>query len=314
VSVVAPTPDHEAELAELLQEVRQIDVQSRRLVADVMSGGWHSVFKGAGLEVHDVREWAEGDDPRAVDWSVTARMGRPFVRTYVEEREQTVVFLLDLSASMTGGLGVWSLRQAAARMVACLALAAVRNGDKVGMVGFAAGVEKFVRPEQGLPHALRLVRDSLALPARSGTTDPSAALDLVARTLRRRSVVFLVSDFLGGASPGGGASLALGRCARRHDVVAVRLVAPEAEPPEAGLVEALDPESGRRVLLDLSSNRVRVAWRARTAAWRERTDRELKRRGVDVMDVRVPRTAGRDALARPILAFFRMRELRGLKR
>lgn len=307
--MAVPALDHEAELAELLQEVRQIDVQSRRLVADVMAGGWHSVFRGAGLEVHDVREYVEGDDPRAVDWSVTARMGRPFVRTYVEEREQTVVFLLDLSASMTGGLGVWSLRQAAARMLACLALAAVRNGDKVGLVGFASGVERVVRPDQGLPHALRIVRDSLALPARAGVTDPSAALDLVARSIRRRSVVFLVSDFLGGLG-----ERALGRCARRHDVVAVRLTAPEAQPPEGGLVAALDPESGRRALLDLASPRVREAWRTRTAAWRERTDRELKRLRVDVMDVPVPRAASRDAIARPILAFFRMRELRGLKR
>src|SRR5512143_2771425 len=123
--------EQDAELADLLEEVRRIDVQSRRLVTDVMAGGYVSVFRGAGLEVEEVREYVEGDDPRAIDWNVTARAGRPFVKTYVSERQLTVLFLLDLSASMTGGFGPWSARQTAARVCACLALSATRNGDRV---------------------------------------------------------------------------------------------------------------------------------------------------------------------------------------
>ena len=131
------TDDRERELSELLEEVRRIDVQAKRLVTEVMAGGYHSVFRGSGIEFDRVREHAEGDPRRAVDWNVTARMGRPFVKTYVDERELTVFFLLDLSASMDGGFSHWSARQTAARVCACLALAAVRNNDKVGLIGFS---------------------------------------------------------------------------------------------------------------------------------------------------------------------------------
>ncbi len=303
------TGDAEPGLADLLEEVRRIDVQSRRLVTDVMAGGYLSVFRGAGVEFDEVREYVEGDDPRSVDPSVTARMGRPFVKKYVDERELTVLFLLDLSASMDGGFGVWSARQTAARVCACLALSATRNGDKVGLVAFGEGVDLYVPARKGVAHALRIVRDCLALPGRTVRSEPGAALEFASRAIRRRAILFLVSDFLWDAWPP-----ALALCARRHDVVAVRLLTPEALSLPAGLLRVRDPRTGVTAVVDGSRPRVREAYAGRVAAWREATERGLRRAKVDWMDVPVPRAPGKDLVAGPILRFFRMREMRGAKR
>lgn len=309
------------DLAALLKEVRRIEVQSRRLATDVMAGGYASVFKGGGLEVAEVREYADGDDPRSIDWNVTARVGRPYVKRYVEERERTVVFALDLSRSMDGGFGPWSARATAARVVACLAFSAVRAGDAVGLCAFGQRVERWVEPGRGAAHALRIVRDALALPATAGSTVPGEALGFLGRALRRRAVVFLVSDFLEAAREPGApeARAELARCARRHDLIAVRLLLPEAD-VEAGaqagvrLVRVHDPESGRTRLLDAGHLRTRAVVAERVAAWRLRMEDTLARAGVDRMDVPVPRVVTRDAVAGPILRFFRMREERGAKR
>ncbi|MBI4882037.1 MAG: DUF58 domain-containing protein [Planctomycetes bacterium] len=301
--------NHERELAELLKEVRLIEVQSRRLVSGVMAGGYSSVFRGAGIEFDEVREYAHGDDRRAVDWNVTARVGRPYVKKYVDERELTVLFLLDLSASMSGGFGLWSARQMAARVCACLALSAVKNNDKVGLIAFSRAVDKYVPAKKGMGHALRIVRDCLALPGASALTDLTPALEFAATVLRRRAILFVVSDFLAQ-----GWAQALSLCARRHDVIAVRLLTPELQPPDAGLMRARDPESGRETVVDWRNRRARAAYAARVADWRAETTRSLRRARVDLMDVPVPRVHERDAVARPILRFFRMRELRGTKR
>jgi uncharacterized protein (DUF58 family) len=299
----------ETELSELLAEVRRIDVLSNRLVTDVMAGGFSSVFRGAGLEFDEVREYVDGDDPRAVDWNVTARIGRPFVKKYVDERELTVLFLLDLSASMDGGFGVWSARQTAARVCACLALSAVRNGDKVGLVAFSETVDSYVPPKKGAAHALRVVRDCLALRGRGARTDPAVALEFAARAVRHGAIVFLVSDFMAD-----GWQRAMRSCARRHDVVAVRLLTPELTPPGGGLLRLVDPETGRATVVDWNSPGVRAAYARRVDAWRARTVDELRRAEVDLMDVPVPRAPDRNAVAGPILRFFRMRERRGAKR
>jgi uncharacterized protein (DUF58 family) len=297
------------ELAELLSEVRRIQVQSNRLVTDVMAGGYHSVFRGAGIEFDEVREFAEGDDPRLIDWNVSARAGRPFVKKYVDERELTVVFVLDLSASMTGGFGTWSARQMAARICACLAFSAVRNQDKVGLITFAGEVERYVPPKKGSGHALRIVRDCLAVPARSTRTGLARAVEFATRVLRRRAILFVVSDFLADDW-----QQALALCARRHDVIAVRLLVPELEPPAGGLWRARDPETGASVVADWSSPRVRAAYRTRVAQWNAGTREGLRRAQVDLMEVPVPRVPDRDAIAGPILKFFQMRERRGAKR
>jgi uncharacterized protein (DUF58 family) len=301
--------DRELELGELLKEVRRIQIQSSRLVTSVMAGGYSSVFRGAGIEFDEVREYVEGDDPRSVDWNVTARVGRPFVKKFLEERDLSVFFLLDVSASMTGGFGVWSARQTAARVCACLGLSALRKGDKVGLIAFSDHVEHWVRAKKGLAHLLRIVRDCLALPSSSTRTDFAPALALAAGALRHRAILFLVSDFFSD-----GWADAARSCARRHDVVAVRILSPELAPPGAALVRVRDPETGRARTIDWRSPRVRTAYAERVAAWRRRTDGELRRARIDVMDVPVPTVPGKDVVAKPILRFFRMRELRGAKR
>ena len=306
----APGADeaHERELEELLKEVRRIDVQSRRLVAGVMAGGYLSVFRGSGIEFEEVREYVPGDDPRSVDWNVSARMGRPFVKKYRDERERTLMFLLDLSASMTGGFGIWSARETAARVVACLALAAASNGDKTGLVTFGEDIVSSVPPRRGAAQALRIVRDCLVLRGRGGTS-PGPALEFAARALRRRSIVCLVSDFLCE-----GWERALTLCAKRHDVIAVRIEVPELAPPDAGLLRVRDPETQALAVVDWSSARVHAAYASRVAAWRAESAQMLRRAKVDLMEVPVPRTPSRHAIAGPIHRFFTMRELRGMKK
>lgn len=320
-----PQP-RESAIAELLRDVRRIEVQSKRLVNGVMAGGYSSVFRGAGVEFDEVREYEEGDDPRTVDWNVTARVGRPYVKKFIDERELTVQFLVDRSASMDGGFGVWSMRETAARVVACLALSAVRKNDLVSMIGFDHEIRTIAPPRKGISHALRIVRDSLATLAvdRRGERDgggqvvPSGTdlvqpLEMATRMLRRRSVVFVISDFL--VRPN--FEDALRRAARRHDVIAVRLTAAESNPGDLGdlgLVRLRDPETGAASVVDLGAKAVRAAHTARLQAARAQVDAMLLAARVDRMEVNVPRTRLKDAVAGPILEFFRMRELRGEKR
>jgi uncharacterized protein (DUF58 family) len=296
-------------LAELLREVRRIEVQSRRLVAGAMAGGWRSVFRGAGLEFDELREWTDGDDPRAVDWSVTARMGRPFVRRYGEERQLTVVFLLDVSASMSAGFGAWSARQAAARVIAALALAAIANNDKVGLIAFGQEVVRVRPPQRGAQHALSVVRDALALPSVPATADPACALDFAHRAIRHGAVAFLLSDLMAA-----GWQTAAARCVRRHDLVAVRFEPPEfADPPPERLL-ARGPAGGSAIAFDGRDHALRAAFAARVAAWRTGVSDSLRRGGVDLIEVPLPRQRDARALLRPLLRFMRMREARGAKR
>ena len=296
-------------LQDLLDEVHRIEVQSNRLVSGALAGGYRSVFRGSGMEFDEVREYAEGDDPRTVDWSVTARVGRPYVKKYVDERDLAVMFLVDLSASMDAGYGVWSARQMAARICGCLALSAVKNNDKVGLVAFGHEVQRFVPPGKGFRHALRLVRDCLALPAASGTGKLEVGIDFAQRTLKRRAIVFLISDFLDGDwFP----SLRL--CARHHDVIAVRVASPEWAPPSSGLWRVADPETGAHTVLDWRSPRVRKGYAERVQTWKRRTEQLLRRAHVDLMEAPVPRTRQPASVSRPVLEFFRMRELRGGRR
>jgi len=233
------------------------------------------------------------------------------VKKYVDERELTVLFLLDLSGSMGGGFGVWSARQAAARVCATLALSAIRNNDKVGLIAFSGAVDKYVPPSKGAGHVLRIVRDCLALRGTSVRTDLGPPLEFASRVLRRRAILFLVSDFLTD-----GWQEALSLCARRHDLIAVRLLTPELGPGDgaAGMLRVRDPETGRAEVVDFGSARVRAAFEARVGAWREKVENDLRRAKVDRMDVPIPPYFDKDAVARPILGFFRMREKRGAKR
>lgn len=297
---------------EILAQVRRIQIRTNRLVTDVMVGGYTSSFRGTGIEFDEVREFVEGDDPRTVDWNVTARTGRPHIKKFMEERELTVLFLLDASASTRFGTvvkdvgsGRRSVREVAAEFCACMALAASRNNDKAGMVAFTDRIEHYVPAKKGSRHVLRLVREVLALEPEGIGSDLAAAMDYAARVQRKRAIVFVISDFLAD-----GYQRSLRLLARRHDVVAVRIRDPKTTMlPAAGMLHLRDLETGRRVLVDSSSRRVRQAYQARLAALETAFDDGLRRAGVDCMDL------GTDtSLADPIVRFFRMRELRGAHR
>jgi uncharacterized protein (DUF58 family) len=301
---------------EILAQVRRIQVRTNRLVNDVMVGGYTSSFRGSGIEFDEVREFVEGDDPRMVDWNVTARTGRPHIKKFMEERELTVVFLLDGSASTRfgtvdravlhrGSAGKRTVRDVAAEFCACMALAASRNNDKAGMIAFSDRIERYVPAKKGSRHVLRLIREVLALDPVGATTDLAAALDYAARVQRKRAVVFVISDFL---TSGYDRSLRL--LARRHDVIAVRIDDPVSRSlPDAGLLALRDLETGRQVMVDSSARRVREAFAARIAARDAAFVDVLRRAGVDPMIVDTARS-----VADPIVKFFRMRELRGAHR
>ena len=298
---------------EILAQVRRIQIRTQRMVNDVMSGGYTSVFRGSGIEFDQVREYAEGDELRSIDWNVTARTGELHVKQFMEERELTVLFLLDVSASgdfgtvprAVGGIHERrTVRDTAAEFCACLALAAQRNNDKVGLCAFTDRIERFVPPRKGNQHVLRLIREALALEPAGRGTDLGAALEHVAHVQRRRAVVFVVSDFLDDADR---FAQPMRLLARRHDVVAVRLLDPATrELPKAGLLEVRDPETGALQRVDTSSALVRRAYAQRIAGRDERLRSVLRRARVDLLDL-----ATDESLAQPILKFFRMRELRG---
>ncbi|MBL8753656.1 MAG: DUF58 domain-containing protein [Planctomycetes bacterium] len=300
----APASGARETLAEVLAEVRAVELQPGRLVTDVLSGGFRSSFRGGGVEFSDVREYVEGDDPRAVDWNVTARLGRPFVKRFVEERERTLVFALDLGAGMAAGLGAWSARQGVVRLAACLASMAIDNHDRVGFVAAdaARGVVRFVPPKKGAGHVLRIARDLVELPLGSGGAAVDTLLAQVAGRVRRKAVVFVLSDFAG-AEP----LRTLRTCARRHDLVAVRALPHELLAPPPALLAVRDPVTGAKGVVDFAAAPVRAAWAARVHAWRAARDDEFGRAGADRIDLELPMHADLDAVVQPLLAFFRRR-------
>jgi uncharacterized protein (DUF58 family) len=287
---------------ELARRIRSLEIVSRKVVHDILAGEYGSVFKGRGMEFDEVREYQPGDDVRTIDWNVTARTGRPFVKRFREERELTVLLLVDLSASGRLGSKGRSKNELAAEICALLALAAARNNDRVGLMVFTEDVERFVPPGKGTCQVLKVIREVLGFePARKGT-DLGRALLFLGRLFRRRAIVFLISDF----QAGGAYRRPLRALARVHDLIAVRVVDPlEMELPRAGLVELEDGETGEIVLVDLDSERFRESY-SRRALLREKSLAAFFRSaGVD--EIRVE--AGGDH-GRALVEFFRKRERR----
>jgi uncharacterized protein (DUF58 family) len=286
-------------LTEILRHVRLLEIHTRHLVKDVFAGEYSSVFKGRGVEFSDVREYQPGDDIRTIDWNVTARMGSPFVKQYVEERELTVMFLVDHSSSEVFGSRVRLKSDLAAEVCAVLAMTAVRNNDRVGAVLFTDRVERFVPPKKGKKHVLRVIRELLSFEPRGSGTDLASALEFVNRVLRRRAVIFIVSDFLTA-----GYELVLKATARRHDTIAVQLRDPrERELPDVGLLALRDPESDRWGYVDTGSRFVRDRFRHQVDEFDGALGRFLRRQGVDLIRLETGQT-----YVDPLLAFFRMRE------
>ncbi len=293
------------ELAEVLRQVRRIELRTRGLVDSRFSGEYHSVFKGQGLEFVEVREYLPGDDVRTIDWNVSARTGRTHVKKHVEERELTVLLAVDLSGSQRFGTRGRFRAELAAEVAATLAMAAVRNNDRVALLAFTDRIEAFVPPGKGRRHVLRIVRDLLALEPEGRGTDAAQALRWSVRALRSRSIVFLLSDFAGAAA-GEAFERALATAAVRHDVVPVTLVDPaDVELPDAGLLRVVDPETGEDAWIDTSRAAVRKAYAEAARADRDGARRLFRRLGLDEVELRtdVSWTA-------PLLAFFRRREAR----
>ncbi|MEO7037554.1 MAG: DUF58 domain-containing protein [Polyangiaceae bacterium] len=294
---------------EMLARVRQIEIRTRRLVDNAIAGHYHSVFRGRGLDFDEVREYVPGDEVRAIDWNVTARAGHPFVKKFHEERELTILLLVDVSGSFDFGSGAKSKREMAAELASVLALAATRNNDKVGLLLFSDTIEKYVPPKKGRAHVLRVVREVLAAEPRQRGTDIAQALRFANQVTRRRAVVFLLSDFEaqgGSLMDGAGVRDAIRLTRQRHDLVAMHLFDPrEMSLPDVGILTLEDAETGELVELDTGKRRARERFAELAEARRLGTARALRREGVDCLelDTAVPYLP-------TLLGFFRSREQR----
>jgi uncharacterized protein (DUF58 family) len=286
---------------DVVRQLKRVRIRARRAVESLAGGKYRSIFRGTGLAFEEVREYQPGDDVRAIDWNVTARVGHPFIKRHVEEREQTVYLMLDLSGSQQTGSGPRSKREALAELAAVLALGAIRDHDRVGLILFTDRIEVCLRPSKSNRHALRLVRDILFHQPRDKGTSLRAALEFLTRIQRRRAVVFLFSDFIDA-----GFERALKGVSRRHDCIAVRVTDPlEHELPRAGLIQFADPETGASVLVDTSSSKARAAFALRAEERTAAVRRTVQSAGAEFLDVRAD-GSHLDALAR----FLRLRNER----
>mgnify|MGYP001596835919 CR=1 FL=1 len=284
---------------EILQKVRRIEIRTRNVVESVLSGEYQSVFKGRGMEFSEVRTYNPGDDIRSIDWNVTARMGGPYVKKYVEERELTVMLVVDASAS--GGFG--SVKQfkdeIAVELCALLAFSAIKNNDRVGLIIFTSEVEKYIPPKKGKNHVLRVIRELLYFKPEKKGTNIAEALGFLNRVQRKKAVVFCVSDFI---APPFEAPMRV--AARRHDLIAITIADPrEQELPDVGLIDLEDPETGHTLLVDTHDKNVRERYRQdagrRTAALQS----FFRAHGIDEIPI-----ATEADYVEPLVKFFKKRE------
>ncbi len=286
---------------ELAKKIRYIEIYTSKAVNDILAGEYESVFKGRGMEFDEVREYTPGDEIRTIDWNVTARTGHPYVKRFVEERELTVMFLVDLSASGAFGSIDKTKNEVAAELCALLSFSAVKNNDKVGLIVFTDRTEMFVAPKKGVSHVLRLIRELLNFKPKEVRTNISEGLDYLGRVTHKRCVVFLVSDF-----QSEGFERPLRILAKRHDLIALSITDPrEMVMPNVGLVELEDAETGKRVLIDTGDRRVRNEFEKLGQA-RNRQLRDLFRSmNIDHTEV----VSGSDYV-KDLVGFFRSRERR----
>jgi uncharacterized protein (DUF58 family) len=314
---------------EILKKIRQIELRSIRLVNETLAGQYHSVFKGQGMNFEEVREYQPGDEVRFIDWNVTARMSHPFVKKFVEERELTVMLLVDLSGSGMFGSGDQSKRELAAEVASVLAFSAIRNNDKVGLILFTEEVEKFIPPKKGRRHVLRVVREILCYEPQKKGTDLNRALEFLTRVTNHRAIAVVLSDFLGQTAPSraeiaahlrrkailsetlGQASVAsLRQANRRHDVVAVQIMDRfEMDLPAVGYLVLQDAETGEIVEVNTGDERKRTAFRKRQMKAQSELRRLFQSAGIDSIQLRTDEPYG-IALGR----FFENREKRRRRR
>ena len=287
--------------AEILKKVRRIEIRTNRLVNESLAGEYHSMFKGRGMEFSEVREYQFGDDIRTIDWNVTSRMGHPYVKKYVEERELTVILLVDFSASGQFGTRRQFKREIEAEICAILAFSAIKNSDRVGLIAFTDQIEKFLRPRKGKDHVLRVIREVLYFQPQGRGTDLGMALQYMYKTITKRSVVFVISDFMSGDY-----SQPLRVAAHKHDVIAITVTDPREEDiPPVGLVELEDAESGETTLIDSSDRHTREMFRRWARERRANREALFRAVGVDALELHTDRP-----YEVPLVRFFHRRARR----
>jgi uncharacterized protein (DUF58 family) len=286
---------------ELLKRIRRIHIRTMHMADDVFAGQYHSAFKGQGMEFEEVREYQPGDEIRSIDWNVTARQGRPFIKRFREERELTVMLVVDVSGSQFFGSREQLKRELAAEIGATLAFSAIKNNDKVGLIGFSDRIERYIKPDKGTRHVLWVIRELLAMEPAGRGTDVAAALDYMNKVVRRRSVVFVVSDFL--SEP---FERSLRAARRRHDVIPI-VIGDERERvlPRTRLVELMDNETGHWLAIDASSRGFREAVRERAEASAAQRRELFRRLRTDCIELETG-----ESITEPLTRFFRAREAR----
>jgi uncharacterized protein (DUF58 family) len=305
VSVESPRPARAGVPPEILRQVKLLELRTRGLVNSLFSGEYRSVFKGQGMEFSEVREYQSGDEVRSIDWNVTARMRKPYVKRYIEERELTVLLCVDLSGSERFGTRRRFKSELASELAAVLAMSAIRNNDRVGAVLFTDRIEHVVPPRKGRRHALRLMRDLLAFEPVGSGTDIASALEYTGRMLPHKSIIFIVSDF---QAPDLEHPLKL--LAQRHDVVAVTVDDPSEQVlPDLGLARFIDPETGQTLDVNTSARVVRARFAAAVDAELSARRHLLRRLAIDEIPIH---TDG--GVVDPLIRFFRARETRSHRR
>jgi uncharacterized protein (DUF58 family) len=273
----------------MLSGMRQLEIRTRRMVNDSMAGAYHSVFKGRGMDFDEVREYSPGDEVRTIDWNVTARAGRAFVKKFTEERELTIFLVVDISASGNFGSGAMSKRDLAAELASVLAFSAIRNSDKVGLLLYTDRIERYLPPKKGRRHVLRVVRDILYHEPQGIGTDSVKILDVVNHVLHRRAVVFLISDFETAGDPiaaRGQLRRAVRQTNRRHDLIAVHIEDPrEKELPNVGIVALEDAETGEIVEVDTGRAAVRRRFKELSLERGRRLKSDLRAEGIDTLQL-----------------------------
>ena len=288
-------------IAEILKKIRTLEIKTRGLVEAAFAGNYHSVFKGRGMNFEDVREYQPGDDIRAIDWNVTARLGNAFVKKFTEERELTVMLIVDVSASGNFGSAVQSKRELAAEVACLLAFSAIRNNDKVGLLLFTDRVELFISPKKGRSHTLRLIREILFFEPRGRGTNPELALDYLNKILTRRAVVFFISDF---QTPDFSHALAVS--GRRHDFIALHIQDErERVLPNIGIITLEDAETGEQIEVNTADRGTRVQFGNLADEHAVELSRTLRRNNIDGISLKT----GEDYLP-ALRSFFKQRQRR----
>jgi len=289
------------ETKELLKKVRQLEIRTRGVVNQVFSGEYHSVFKGRGMTFSEVREYQMGDDIRTIDWNVTARFDHPFIKVFEEERELTVMLLVDLSGSQFFGSQGQLKRDVAVELSAILAFSAMKNNDKVGALLFSDQIEKYIPPRKGRSHALRIVRELISFEPKRPATSIKTALEYLNQVQKKRSIVFVISDFMDQ-----GYEAALRIAGKRHDLIGITLLDPrENELPKVGLITFRDAETGEQRWIDTSKAAVRNAYQAYRRSTRETRRSLFIKAKLDAVEVRLDQPS-----MKPLIDFFRLRERR----